>query len=319
MKVPTTGSEIRQAYLDFFKSKNHKVVPSSSLVPENDPTLLLSNAGMNQFKPYFLGTIPFPHTVPYAASCQKCFRTGDLERVGYTARHLTFFEMLGNFSFGGYFKKEAIEWGWEFVTEILKIEKSRLWVSVFEKDDEAMELWKKTSGLPQERIVRMGEDSNFWTMGPTGPCGPCSEIYMDMALEKGETKNFEADAELGRFLEIWNLVFTQFDKQEDGTLKPLPKPNIDTGMGLDRMASVMQNVSSVFETDIFSSLVAVIAKAGKFSYKVDNSQTYTSLKVISDHLRASTFLIADGVLPSNEGRGYVLRRILRRAIRHGKL
>jgi len=319
MAFPTTGAQIRQAYLDFFKSKNHKIVPSSSLVPENDPTLLLANAGMNQFKPYFLGTVPFPHTVPYAASCQKCFRTGDLERVGYTARHHTFFEMLGNFSFGGYFKKEAIEWGWEFVTKILGIEKSRLWVSVYEKDDEAIELWKKTSQLSPERIVRMGEDSNFWTMGPTGPCGPCSEIYVDLTPEKGETKNFEEDAESGRFLEIWNLVFTQFDRQEDGTLKPLPKPNIDTGMGLERVASVMQNVPSNYETDLLSPLVTAIAKAGNITMKADGSQTYTSLKVISDHLRATTFLIADGVLPSNEGRGYVLRRILRRAVRHGKL
>ncbi len=319
MGVPTTGSEIRQAYLDFFKSKNHKVVPSSSLVPENDPTLLLSNAGMNQFKSYFLGTIPFPHTVPYAVSCQKCFRTGDLERVGYTARHHTFFEMLGNFSFGGYFKKEAIEWAWEFVTKILQIDKSLLWVSVYEKDDEAIELWKKTAGLPPERIVRMGEESNFWTMGPTGPCGPCSEIYVDLTPEKGETKNFEEDAEAGRYLEIWNLVFTQFDRQEDGSLKTLPKPNIDTGMGLERVASVMQKVPSNFETDLIAPLMTAVAKAGNIPFKVDGSQTYTSLKVISDHLRATTFLIADGVLPSNEGRGYVLRRILRRAIRHGKL
>ncbi len=319
MGVPTTGSEIRQAYLDFFKSKNHKIVPSSSLVPENDPTLLLSNAGMNQFKPYFLGTIPFPNAVPYAASCQKCFRTGDLERVGYTARHHTFFEMLGNFSFGGYFKKEAIEWAWEFVTEVLKIEKDRLWVSVFEKDDEAIELWKKTANLPVERIVRMGEESNFWTMGPTGPCGPCSEIYVDLTPEKGPTQNFDEDAETGRYLEIWNLVFTQFDRQEDGTLKPLPKPNIDTGMGLERVASVLQKVPSNYETDLMAPLVAAIAKVKNLSYKADSSQSYTSLKVISDHLRATTFLIADGVLPSNEGRGYVLRRILRRAIRHGKL
>ena len=319
MNVPTTGSEIRKAYLDFFKSKNHKIVPSSSLVPENDPTLLLSNAGMNQFKPYFLGTIPFPHTVPYAASCQKCFRTGDLERVGYTARHHTYFEMLGNFSFGGYFKKEAIEWAWEFVTEILKLDKDRLWVSVYKDDDEAIELWKKTAGLPSERIVRLGEDSNFWTMGPTGPCGPCSEIYVDLDPSGGAVKDFEQSAEEGRLLEIWNLVFTQFDKQEDGTLKPLPKPNIDTGMGLERVASVMQKVPSNFETDLVAPLMAAIGKAGKISYQPDASQTYTSLKVISDHLRATTFLIADGVLPSNEGRGYVLRRILRRAVRHGKL
>jgi alanyl-tRNA synthetase len=319
MGVPTTGNEIRQAYLDFFKSKNHKIVPSSSLVPENDPTLLLANAGMNQFKPYFLGTIPFPHAVPYAASCQKCFRTGDLERVGYTARHHTFFEMLGNFSFGGYFKKEAIDWGWEFVTKILKIDQNRLWVSVFEDDQEAIELWKKTSGLPFERIVRMNADSNFWTMGPTGPCGPCSEIYVDLDPHSPAPKNFEEGAENGRYLEIWNLVFTQFDRQENGDLKPLPKPNIDTGMGLERVASVMQKVPSNYETDLMAPLVSAIAQAGKIAYQPGPTQTYTSLKVISDHLRATVFLIADGVLPSNEGRGYVLRRILRRAIRHGKL
>jgi alanyl-tRNA synthetase len=319
MGVPTTGSEIRQAYLDFFKSKNHKIVPSSSLVPENDPTLLLSNAGMNQFKPYFLGTIPFPNTVPYAASCQKCFRTGDLERVGYTARHHTFFEMLGNFSFGGYFKKEAIAWAWEFVTEVLKIEKTRLWVSVFENDDEAIELWKSAAQLPAERIVRLGADDNFWTMGPTGPCGPCSEIYVDLDPSAHAPNSFQEGAESGRYLEIWNLVFTQFDRQENGDMKPLPKPNIDTGMGLERVASVMQKVPSNYETDLMASLVTAIAKAGNISYQVGPTQTYTSLKVISDHLRATTFLIADGVLPSNEGRGYVLRRILRRAIRHGKL
>jgi alanyl-tRNA synthetase len=205
------------------------------------------------------------------------------------------------------------------VTKVLQIDKDRLWVSVYEKDDEAIELWKKTAGLPPERIVRMGEESNFWTMGPTGPCGPCSEIYVDLTPEKGETKNFEEDAETGRYLEIWNLVFTQFDRQEDGTLKPLPKPNIDTGMGLERVASVMQKVPSNFETDLIAPLMTAVAKAGNISFKTDGSQTYTSLKVISDHLRATTFLIADGVLPSNEGRGYVLRRILRRAIRHGKL
>jgi alanyl-tRNA synthetase len=317
MAVPTTGSEIRQAYLDFFKSKNHKIVPSSSLVPDNDPTLLLSNAGMNQFKSYFLGTIPFPHSVPYAASCQKCFRTGDLERVGYTARHHTFFEMLGNFSFGGYFKKEAIEWAWDFVTQVLQIDKSRLWVSVYEKDDEAIELWKKTADLPPERIVRMGEDSNFWTMGPTGPCGPCSEIYVDLTPEKGETKNFEQDAEAGRYLEIWNLVFTQFDRQEDGSLKPLPKPNIDTGMGLERVASVMQKVSSNFQTDLLSPLIDA-TKELLLSHGPSGLDQF-KLNVIADHIRAATFLIADGVLPSNEGRGYVLRRILRRAIWNGKL
>jgi alanyl-tRNA synthetase len=320
MSVPTTGNEIRKAFLDFFASKNHKVMPSSSLVPENDPSLLLANAGMNQFKPYFLGTVPFPHSVPYAASCQKCFRTGDLEIVGYTARHHTFFEMLGNFSFGGYFKKEAIEWGWEFVTQILKLDKARLWMTVYRDDDEALGLWKKITGLPEERIKRLGEDSNFWTMGPTGPCGPCSEIYVDQGENVGCGKSScGVDCECGRFLEIWNLVFTQFDRQENGSLKPLPKPNIDTGMGLERVASVMQNVPSNFETDLLAPLVTSIVQAGGNSINRNDAQAYTSLKVISDHLRATVFLIAGGVLPSNEGRGYVLRRILRRAIRHGKL
>ncbi len=319
MGVPIQSEEIRQAYLDFFKERRHKVVPSSPLVPENDPTLLLANAGMNQFKPYFLGTVPFPHEVPYAASCQKCFRTGDLERVGYTARHHTFFEMLGNFSFGGYFKKEAITWAWEFVTVVLKIDPARLWVSVFRDDDEAIELWKKNAGIPLERIVRLGEADNFWTMGPTGPCGPCSEIYVDLTPEAGPVRDFEKSAEAGRLLEIWNLVFTQYDKQADGSLKPLPKPNIDTGMGLERVASVMQAVPSNYETDLMRPLMEAIAKeAGKGA--VDPvSRDYTSLKVISDHLRATTFLITDGVQPSNEGRGYVLRRILRRALRHGRL
>ena len=316
--VPTTADEIRSAYLKFFKARRHKVVPSSSLVPENDPTLLLANAGMNQFKPYFLGTVPFPHEVPYATSCQKCFRTGDLERVGYTARHHTFFEMLGNFSFGGYFKEDAIRWAWEFVSDVLKIEKNRLWVSVYRDDDEAIAIWQKAALLPSERIVRLGEEDNFWTMGPTGPCGPCSEIYVDLTPEAGPVKDFATAAEKGRLLEIWNLVFTQFDRQADGSLKPLPKPNIDTGMGLERVASVMQKVPSNYETDLIKPLMDEVARMFHVDPNDFVSNQYTSRKVISDHLRATTFLIADGVLPSNEGRGYVLRRILRRAIRHGR-
>ncbi len=320
MKVPKTGSEIRQAYLDFFASKEHKVVPSSSLVPEKDPTLLLANAGMNQFKPYFLGTVPFPHGKPYAASCQKCFRTADLERVGFTARHHTFFEMLGNFSFGGYFKKEAIEWAWEFVTRVLSIDPSRLHLSVFENDEEAIRLWKDATGFPQERIKRLGEESNFWTMGPTGPCGPCSEIYVDLGASVGCGKpTCGVECECGRFLEIWNLVFTQFDRQENGTLKPLPKPNIDTGMGLERVASVMQGVTSNYDCDLLQPLVKAVAALRGIDPAVQDRKIRPSLNVISDHLRATAFLVADGVLPSNEGRGYVLRRILRRAIRHGKL
>ena len=320
MKVPKTGSEIRQAYLDFFASKDHKIVPSSALVPENDSTLLLANAGMNQFKPFFLGTVPFPHSVPYAVSCQKCFRTADLERVGFTARHHTFFEMLGNFSFGGYFKKEAIEWAWEFLTRVLKLVPARLHISVFENDEEAIRLWKDATGFPLEKIRRLGSDSNFWTMGPTGPCGPCSEIYVDLGESVGCGKPAcGVDCECGRFLEIWNLVFTQYDRQENGTLKPLPKPNIDTGMGLERVAGVMQGVVSNYDTDLLFPLVRAVAALRGIDPATRDKRLRPSLNVISDHLRATAFLVADGVLPSNEGRGYVLRRILRRAIRHGKL
>jgi alanyl-tRNA synthetase len=320
MKVPKTGPEIRQAYLDFFASKGHKVVPSSSLVPENDPTLLLANAGMNQFKPYFLGTVPFPHERPYAASCQKCFRTADLERVGYTARHHTFFEMLGNFSFGGYFKKEAIEWAWEFMTKVLRIDPSRLHLSVFESDEEAIRIWKDATGFPLERIKRLGEDSNFWTMGPTGPCGPCSEIYVDLGREVGCGRpSCGVDCDCGRFLEVWNLVFTQFDRQENGSLKPLPRPNIDTGMGLERIASVLQGVTSNYDTDLLFPLLGAVGALRGIDPAAADRKVRPSLNVIADHLRATTFLVADGVLPANEGRGYVLRRILRRAIRHGKL
>lgn len=331
--VPILGKDIREAYLDFFRSKNHKIIPSSSLIPEADPTLLLTNAGMNQFKPYFLGTIPFPNEVPYAVSCQKCFRTGDLEKVGFTARHHTFFEMLGNFSFGGYFKREAIQWAWEFVTQILQLDQSRIWVSVFQTDEESIQLWKQISGLSENKIKRLGAESNFWTMGTTGPCGPCSEIYVDLGNKVGCQKpTCDINCDCGRFLEIWNLVFTQYDRQPDGNLQPLPKPNIDTGMGLERVASVMQKVESNFETDLILPLKKSVhnllvngsrEKKNTHAQSMDpgnnvDTATTISLNVISDHLRAMTFLIADGVLPSNEGRGYVLRRVLRRAVRHGK-
>lgn len=313
---PKSGKEIRETFLNFFEKHGHKRVPSSSLVPESDPTLLLTNAGMNPFKPYFLGTLPFPHEVPWATSCQKCFRTGDLEKVGFTPRHHTFFEMLGNFSFGGYFKKEAIAFAWEFLIDVLGFERRNLYFSVYREDEEARELWKKTAGVTDERVFSMGEESNFWTMGPTGPCGPCSEIYVDLEPGGPPPKKPE-DLESDRFLEIWNLVFTQYDRKEDGALVLLPKPNIDTGMGLERIASVVQGVSSNYETDLLAPLVAAASKSCGIDPAAVRETERTSLWVIADHLRAVAFLIADGVLPSNEGRGYVLRRILRRAVRHG--
>lgn len=313
---PKSGKEIREVFLSFFEKHRHKRVPSSSLVPEGDPTLLLTNAGMNQFKPYFLGTLDFPHEVPWATSCQKCFRTGDLEKVGFTPRHHTFFEMLGNFSFGGYFKKEAITFAWEFLIDVLRLDRRNLYFSVYREDEEARELWKKTAGVTDERVFSMGEESNFWTMGPTGPCGPCSEIYVDLEPDGPAPKKPE-DLESDRFLEIWNLVFTQYDRKEDGTLALLPKPNIDTGMGLERVTSVVQGVSSNYETDLLAPLVAAAAKSCGIDPASVRETERTSLRVIADHLRAVAFLVADGVLPSNEGRGYVLRRILRRAVRHG--
>jgi len=291
--------ELRQLYLDFFKSKNHKVFSSDSLVPANDPSLLFTGAGMNQFKPYFLG---LKKDVKRAASCQKCLRTADLDRVGKTAYHHTFFEMLGNFSFGDYFKEEAIAWGWEFVTKELKLPKEKLWVSVFEEDDEAFNIWKNKIGLPEKRIVRMGPEDNFWPSnapkdGPNGPCGPCSEIYA------GETP--------GKGVEIWNLVFTQFDRQSDGSLKNLPQRNIDTGMGLERTAAVLQGVESNYEIDTFKK----IRKDLKMFLKSSSNET-TDENAAMDNIRAVVFSIADGALPSNEGRGYVIRKLIRLASDH---
>ena len=311
-----SGNDIRKKYLEFFAKKQHKVYESASLIPD-DPTMLLTIAGMVPFKPFFMGKAEPPYK--RLASSQKCIRTNDLENVGRTARHHTLFEMLGNFSFGDYFKEEAIEFAWEFVTTELSLDKDKLWVSVFENDDESVEIWNKKMGMPLERIVKLGEKDNFWKAGPTGSCGPCSEIYVDRGEEYGcGSSTCGVGCDCDRYLEIWNLVFTEFNRLEDGSLEPLPKKNIDTGMGLERITSVIQNVSSNFETDLLFPILK--AAADKTSKKYGESEKVDfSLRVITDHIRAVTFLICDGVLPSNDGRGYVLRRILRRAIRHGRL
>ena len=312
-----TGNEVRAKFIEFFESKNHKHFESASLIPD-DQTLLLTVAGMVPFKPYFLGQKEAP--TPRVTTFQKCIRTNDLENVGRTARHHTFFEMLGNFSFGDYFKKESIKWSYEFITEVLKIEKERLWVSVFETDDEAEELWVSECNFPRERIVRFGEEDNWWAAGPTGSCGPCSEIYVDLGVEFGGDENSrlgDADTD-NRFIEIWNLVFTEWNRMEDGHLEPLPKKNIDTGAGLERITAVVQGKPNNFETDLLFPIIEEMGRISGVKYGEDPKKDF-SLKVIADHSRAVTFLVNDGVIPSNEGRGYVLRRVLRRAIRHGRL
>jgi alanyl-tRNA synthetase len=309
-----TSSEIRGSFLEFFRKNGHAVLPSSSLVPGNDPTLLFTNAGMVQFKDLFLGKEVRDYS--RAATAQRCVRAGgkhnDLENVGYTARHHTFFEMLGNFSFGDYFKREAIHFAWNFVTGTLGIPKDRLWVTVFKEDDEAERIWTEEIGIDPTRCTRMGEQSNFWSMGETGPCGPCSEIFYDHGAEIPGGPPGSPDEDGDRYVEIWNLVFMQYDRSSDGVLVPLPKPSVDTGMGLERVAAVMQGVHSNYDIDLFKSL---IRSAAEFTGTEDLESS--SLRVIADHIRACTFLIVDGVVPSNEGRGYVLRRIIRRAIRHG--
>jgi len=305
-------SDIRKAFLDFFNSKNHEVVASSSLVPSNDETLLFTNAGMVQFKDVFLGTET--KNFKRAATSQRCIRAGgkhnDLENVGYTLRHHTFFEMLGNFSFGDYFKEDAIKFAWEFLTEELKLDKEKLWITVYKDDDEAEEIWKNIIGIDPDRIARLGDDDNFWSMGDTGPCGPCSEIFYDHGEHIDGTPPGAEGEEGDRFIEIWNLVFMQFNRDEGGKMEPLPKPSVDTGMGLERIAAVLQGVNSNYETDVFKDLINA-------SEKILGSQGSTSHKVIADHIRSSVFLISDGVIPEKEGRGYVLRRIMRRGIRHG--
>ena len=309
-----SAADVRRAFLEFFRERGHTVVPSSSLVPGNDPTLLFTNAGMVQFKDVFLGKDRRDYV--RAASSQRCVRAGgkhnDLENVGYTARHHTFFEMLGNFSFGDYFKRDAIRFAWDFLTGTLQLDPARLWFTVYRDDDEAAQIWLNDIGVPAERLTRMGEKSNFWQMGDTGPCGPCSEIFYDHGpgIPGGPPGSPDEDGD--RFVEVWNLVFMQFDRSADGKLTPLPKPSVDTGMGLERIAAVMQGAHSNYDIDLFKSLIsAAAALAGT------EDLASSSLRVIADHIRACTFLIVDGVLPSNEGRGYVLRRIIRRAVRHG--
>lgn len=323
MSQPFRSADIRQAFIDFFISKQHTPVASSSLIPHNDPTLLFTNAGMNQFKETFLGMDPRDYT--RAVTSQKCVRAGgkhnDLDNVGYTARHHTFFEMLGNFSFGDYFKQAGIGYIWEFLTsdEWLAIDKNRLYVTIYETDDEAFDIWHKDIGIPSERIIRIGDNKgapyasdNFWTMGDTGPCGPCTEVFYDHGadIEGGLPGTPEEDGD--RYIEIWNCVFMQFNRQKDGTMLPLPAPSVDTGMGLERISAIMQGVHGNYEIDLFTHLMDAAAEI----LEIENQQQ-SSLKVIADHIRAVSFLIADGVTPSNEGRGYVLRRIIRRAVRHG--
>ena len=316
-----TGDEIRNKFLQYFKDRGHTVVPSCSLVPQNDPTLMFTNAGMVQFKDVFLGEEK--RNYRRAVSVQKCVRAGgkhnDLEMVGRTARHHTFFEMLGNFSFGDYFKKEAIQFGWEFLTDVIGLPRDRLYISVFEDDDEAFNLWVDEVKMPRERIYKMGEKDNFWAMGPTGPCGPCSEIFIDQGKTVGcGQPSCEVGCDCDRFLEIWNLVFMQYDRDESGKLTPLPNPCIDTGMGLERLAAVVQGRTTNYDTDLMMSIITEAAHiTGKEYGKQD--EVNVSLRVLTDHARASVFLISDGVIPSNEGRGYVLRKIMRRGLRHGKL
>ena len=315
-----TGAEIRATFLDFFRKRGHEVVASSSLMPANDPSLLFTNAGMVQFKSVFLGEQRPPYS--RAASSQKCLRAGgkhnDLENVGHTARHHTFFEMLGNFSFGDYFKQEAIQFAWELLTAVFKLPKDKLWVSVYEDDDEAAGIWSEFTDVAKSRIVRLGAKDNFWQMGDTGPCGPCSEIIIDQGSEMGcDRPDCGVGCDCDRYLEIWNLVFMQYDRDKGGKLSPLPRPSIDTGMGLERMAAVLQGKHNNFDSDIFSPIISGICDISGKTYGRDGS-TDTAIRVIADHIRAISFLLSEGLVPSNEGRGYVLRRIIRRASRYAK-
>src|SRR5438105_2085667 len=315
------AAEIRSTFLKFFESKGHAIVASSPVVPGDDPTLLFTNAGMNQFKDVFLGFDKRPYT--RAATAQKCIRAGgkhnDLENVGYTARHHTFFEMLGNFSFGDYFKRDAIRYAWELLTEVYKLSPEKLWTTVYIEDDEAFDIWTKEIGIPVERCIRIGDNKgaryasdNFWQMADTGPCGPCSEIFYDHGPEVEGGPPGSPESEGDRYIEIWNLVFMQFDRQPNGDMPRLPKPCVDTGMGIERLAAILQNVHSNYEIDLFENLIKAAARETNTSDLAN-----PSLRVIADHIRACAFLIVDGVIPGNEGRGYVLRRIIRRALRHG--
>ncbi len=315
------SDEIRKTFLEFFRERGHRIVKSSSLIPMDDPSLLFTNAGMVQFKSVFTRE----ETRPYnrATTCQKCMRAGgkhnDLDNVGYTARHHTFFEMLGNFSFGDYFKDGAIPMAWELLTEVFKLPKEQLWITIYQDDDEAFEIWHKKIGIPRDRIVRMGKKDNFWAMGNTGPCGPCSEIHIDQGPGVGCGRpDCKIGCECDRFLELWNLVFMQFNRHEDGSMTPLPRPSIDTGMGLERISAILQSVRSNYETDLFVPILSMVAEMAHITYGEEERQDI-ALRIIADHSRSAAFLIADGVLPSNEGRGYVLRRIMRRGMRYGYL
>ncbi|MFT7675779.1 MAG: alanyl-tRNA synthetase, partial [Gammaproteobacteria bacterium] len=310
----TTSAELRDQFLQFFKERGHKIVSSSPLVPGNDPTLLFTNAGMVQFKDVFLGSDQRSYS--RATTSQRCVRAGgkhnDLENVGYTARHHTFFEMLGNFSFGDYFKQDAIGYAWEFLTEVIGLPKEKLWVTIYAEDDEAADIWLNEIGVDPKKFTRISTSDNFWSMGDTGPCGPCSEIFYDHGpdIEGGPPGTPEEDGD--RYIEIWNLVFMQYNRDVEGVMHPLPKPSVDTGMGLERLAAILQNVHNNYDIDLFQTLIKAAAKLTNIS-----DYSNKSLRVISDHIRSCAFLIVDGVLPSNEGRGYVLRRIIRRAARHG--
>jgi len=311
------SAEIRESFLSFFESKGCRRWPSSSLVPD-DPSLLMTSAGMVQFKPVFLGVRDLGFT--RATTVQKCLRTTDIDIIGTTGRHHSFFEMLGNFSFGDYFKTEACTWAYEYSVEVLGLDPTKLWFSIFEDDDEAERIWRDVVGVPQERIVRMGAKDNFWAAGPTGPCGPCSELYYDQGPEVGcGSPDCAPGCDCDRYLEYWNLVFMQYDRAEDGTMTPLPKQNIDTGMGLERIAGILQGVTSNYETDVLRTIMAKASELTGHTYGAEGEKVDTSLRILADHARAVAFMIADGILPSNEGRGYVLRRILRRAVRHGRL
>ncbi|MBE6574124.1 MAG: alanine--tRNA ligase, partial [Ruminococcaceae bacterium] len=309
-------NELREQYLSFFESKEHLRHKSFPLVPINDKSLLLINAGMAPLKKYFTGEEEPPRR--RMTTCQKCIRTPDIERIGYTARHGTFFEMLGNFSFGNYFKTEAIHWAWEFCTTVLELPVDRLWVTIYENDDEAFDIWNKEIGVDASHIVRLGKEDNFWEIG-SGPCGPCSEIYFDRGLEFGcGSEDCKPGCDCDRFMEFWNLVFTQFDGDGEGNYTPLANPNIDTGMGLERLACLMQGVNNLFEVDTIQNIMTAISEKAGVKYGEDKNADI-SLRIITDHIRSTTFLVCDGVVPTNEGRGYVLRRLLRRAARHGRL
>ena len=309
-------NELREMFKDFFVSKGHYAGGSASLIPNNDKSLLIINSGMAPLKPYFAGLETPPSK--RMTTCQKCIRTNDIENVGKTARHGTFFEMLGNFSFGDYFKEESLNWGWEFITQWLHMPEEKIWATVYEDDDQAVEIWKKI-GLPEDRIVRLGKDDNFWEIG-LGPCGPCSEIYYDRGPEYGcGSPDCKPGCDCDRYMEFWNHVFTQFSREEDGSYSDLEHKNIDTGMGLERLACIMQGVDSIYDVDTVRHILEAITDMAGVSYQTGNTKVDISIRIITDHLRSMVFMIGDGVLPSNEGRGYILRRIIRRAARHGRL